>query len=583
MNWIGWQVLVGSKINWLAQRRNPISSIGHREADMAPILRIKRIKRIEGIALILALAASSAVSAAKCDLKKGVNAQEGRFGLCKFDAKMKSFEGTSAQQAACLTREVKRTGKIGDETITPFLKMLAGKPAPTVQAVQALLDTQQIKPADVGGPINKPISANYFIVHDTSTPNCSALGPSASCPARGQFPLNRDDASWNFNQNFGGHPKLFPNRIAHAYTNRVGASITEVDFADRIATTKFESCVDVDVKAGLFVGIENIQPRIGDPKIPEAGKKANDFDAPTPGFTTKQYERLALLYTVASARRGVWLIPAFHAVLDHSYADGHDDPQRFDMTAFSAAVQKHSKAIPAEEVVAKANIVPTQAKDGMPKHAIPALNAATCKQIAANVGSLRAEKTRETTQFFTPIFRPGPDGDLRKEDRKNCLQMEGACIVGNFLYNADGQRFDRDKVKFIFGQGPGISDFNKTNALIPCRTLAADKNHYKIGTVIYVPSFEGKICPQSSEPVDGCFIVGDVGSAIKGKGRFDIFTGECSHYDSDLRICRDTHNVAFNVPANTEFRIVPSESEFAAALRKEVDSFIDNGWKPASQ
>lgn len=538
---------------------------------------------IVGTALVLALAASSAAWAAKCDLKKDISAQEGRAGPCKFDAQTKSFAGTPAQQASCLTREVKRKGNLGGETITPFLKELAGQPAPSVQMVQALLDAQQIKPADVGGSLSKPISANYFIIHDTSTPNCSAGGPSAACPTRGEFPPNRDDASWNFNKNFGGHPKPFPDRLAHAFTNRVGASITEVDFADQIATTKFESCVDGNVKAKLFVGVENIQPRVGEPKIPMPGAKANDFDAPNPGFTAKQYERLALLYLVASARRGHWLIPAFHAALDQFYADGHDDPQRFDIATFSAEVQKHSEAITAKALAPQASLPQARSQDDIPKRAFPALNAAACGQIAANAASFHAEKTTRTTQYFTPLFRPGPDGGLRVEDRKNCLEMEGACIVGNFLYNAggaNGQRFDRDKVKFIFGQGTGVNDFNKTNALIPCRTLAADKDQYKVGTVIYIQSFEGKVCPQNGEPVDGCFIVGDVGSAIKGKGRFDIFTGECARYDGDRHVCRDPANAAFNVPVNTEFRIVPREAEAASAFRKEVDAFIDNGWKP---
>ena len=232
----------------------------------------------------------------------------------------------------------------------------------------------------------------------------------------------------------------------------------------------------------------------------------------------------------------------------------------------------------------QANGAPAQAQDAIPKHPLPALNAAACGQIAAGAANFKAEKTTKTTQYFTPLFPPGPDGGLRKEDRKNCLEMEGSCIVGNFLYNAggpNGKRFDRDKVKFIFGQGNG-DPFNKTNSLVPCRTLAADTKQYNIGTVIYIPSFKGKICPQNGEPVDGCFIVGDVGSAIKGKGRFDIFTGECSRYDGKLHVCRDPENAAFNVPVGTEFRNVPRDDKLAAALRGEVDAFIENGWKPKS-
>lgn len=546
------------------------------------------IERIGRVALVMLVLAEScaAWAATTCNLDEGISAQEGRAGPCKFDAKNKTFKGTPAQQASCLTREVQRQGKIGNETITPFLKKIAGKPAPAVKVVQALLDAQRIRAADVGGPINKPISANYFIIHDTSMPNCSEPKLPDGCQTQGELPPDRDDASWIVNKSFGGHPKPFPARWAHAITNRTGASITEVDFADHIATTKFESCVDGAVKTKLFVAVENIQPRVGDPRIPKSRKTANDFDAPTPGFTSKQYERLALLYLVASSRRGQWLVPAFHAVLDQFYVGGHDDPQHFDMMAFSAAVQKHSEAAAAAALARKEDFPPALAQqDDIPKRAFPALNAAACGQIAINASSFKADKTTKTTQYFTPLFRPGPDGGLRKEDRKNCLEMEGACIVGNFLYNAggaNGRRFDRDKVKFIFGQGTGASEFNKTNALIPCRTMAADKDTYKIGTVIYVPSFKGKICPQNGEPVDGCFIVGDAGSAIKGKGRFDIFTGECSNYDGDHHVCRDRENEAFDVPANTEFRIIPREAESARALRREVDALINNGWRPIS-
>lgn len=553
---------------------------------MAGIVNTKRIKGPDRIALALAmaLAGSPVAWAAKCDLKPGIDAERGRAGLCRFDANKRSFEGTPAQQAACLTREVKRVAHIGNETITPYLQELAGKPAPAVQALQALLDARRIKADEVGGPIDKPISARYFIIHDTSTPNCSAVGPSAACPVRGEFPANRDDASWRYNKDFGGHPKPYPHRVAHAFTNRIGGSITEVDFADRIVTTKFESCVDAKAKTGLFVGVENIQPRIGDPKIPKAGKQANDVDAPSPGFTAQQYERLALLYVVASARHGMWLIPAFHAVLDHSYAGGHDDPQRFDMAAFSAAVRKHAEAIGTGGLASTSSQAPVQA--GLSKYPLPPLDTAACKKIAANASSFDTEKTTRTTQYFVPIFQPGPDGRLRDEDRYNCLKMEGSCIVGDFLYNAggaDGTSYDRKQVKFIFGQGNGANSYNTTNALVPCKTLAADPRYYKTGTVIHIPAFEGKICPQNDEPVDGCFIVGDVGSSIKGPGRFDMFTGECANYDGARHVCLDRRNAAFNVPANTAFRTVPRESELARALRGEVDALINNGWKSTSR
>jgi 3D (Asp-Asp-Asp) domain-containing protein len=132
----------------------------------------------------------------------------------------------------------------------------------------------------------------------------------------------------------------------------------------------------------------------------------------------------------------------------------------------------------------------------------------------------------------------------------------------------------------VFGRGNGAGTFNKTNALFPCRTLAADISQYKIGTVIYVPSFKGKLCPQNGQPVDGCFVVGDVGSAITGKGRFDIFTGECAAYDGTKHICTDPQNASFDVPVGSTFFVVPRTAAPAQALRNELDAFIGNGWKP---
>jgi len=74
-----------------------------------------------------------------------------------------------------------------------------------------------------------------------------------------------------------------------------------------------------------------IQPR-------RRGRRGGDISAPTPGFTSAQYQRLALLYTIASVRAGAWLIPAFHAVIDGDIRGGHDDPQNFEVEAFARAL-----------------------------------------------------------------------------------------------------------------------------------------------------------------------------------------------------------------------------------------------------
>jgi hypothetical protein len=54
-----------------------------------------------------------------------------------------------------------------------------------------------------------------------------------------------------------------------------------------------------------------------------------------------QYDRLALLYTIASVRRGEWLIPAFHAAIDAEIRNGHDDPMNFDIGSFADSRRGH--------------------------------------------------------------------------------------------------------------------------------------------------------------------------------------------------------------------------------------------------
>lgn len=287
-----------------------------------------------------ALVCSGPAAAVNCALKPGVTPEMAAAGLCGYDVAARAFHGTSAEQANCLTRAVAKGAVIGRATLTRFLRTRVGTP---IQATRAQLATYLSSLAvdplrELGGDPSTPVTADYFIIHDTSEPNCAHPGWSKTlCPRPGKLPKARDTAAWAAELGYLGHPKPAPDRLAHAWTNRVGGSITEVTFDQPLRSTKFESCLDTPAKAGLFLAVENTQPRVPDPK----GPPDNDFLAPRPGFTPAQYDRLALLYLAASVRRGRWLIPAFHAVLDARFLEGHDDPQHFDMGAFSRAVRRH--------------------------------------------------------------------------------------------------------------------------------------------------------------------------------------------------------------------------------------------------
>ena len=76
--------------------------------------------------------------------------------------------------------------------------------------------------------------------------------------------------------------------------------------------TKFEQAANfAGALKGLFLHVELIQPR-----APPAAAATTTRKAPIPAFTAAQYDRLALLYVIASVRSSRWLIPAYHAALD---------------------------------------------------------------------------------------------------------------------------------------------------------------------------------------------------------------------------------------------------------------------------
>ena len=256
-------------------------------------------------ALVGSVAVADATNALNCKAKPDVTIQASRAGLCGFEPARRSFAGNPAEQARCLLRTVKEGGNLGAANLPSELADLVGRPTDLpLETVRAFLARSGVAEADVGGPVVGGVGAVYFIIHDTSAPNCSEPNlPRSSCPQRGQFPPNRDEAGWIENSTFNGYATS-GKKIAHVMTNRVGQSMTMVDFARHIPTTKFESCVDASRKVGLFIGAENVQPRIGRPAIPASGRRANDLVAPTPGYTRSQYDRLALLYVVASARHG---------------------------------------------------------------------------------------------------------------------------------------------------------------------------------------------------------------------------------------------------------------------------------------
>jgi hypothetical protein len=271
---------------------------------------------------------------------------------CQFDKSTLSFKGSPAEQDRCLLRHVKPGGilePVLSNLPTP-LEELIDKPVEfSKDALRQYLNNHGIAEEAIGGSLDDPISrgrnnnpsaplARYFVIHDFSTPNLCETA---------QFPANIDELSWQWNRVC----KYRNSKDAHLYITRDGMSIAPQNrtFKDAWRATKLEGPKN-DLRArGMFLHIENVQPRRCVPDLNQpSGLKPdrryykwdskekkwvcrNDRIAPDPGLAEKQMDRLALVYVAASARRGSWLIPAFHAATDAGISDTHDDPQYFDL------------------------------------------------------------------------------------------------------------------------------------------------------------------------------------------------------------------------------------------------------------
>lgn len=254
---------------------------------------------------------------------------------CGFDRITMSYAGSPVEQARCLLRPVGILAQIGAPLarLPGNLEQLIGQPTGIQSArLAAYLQQQGVKPEEVGGPVQAPLSstsdghpARYFVIHDTSHP--MGTGP---------FPPNMDNTSWPPNR-FQGVATGEAAK-AHVFISRTGTSMTTRQYSIPWRATKAELCVIADRSRGLFLHHELIQPRRTDTRK-RIGSEELAPVAPLLPFTPPQLDRLALLYVVASVRAGTWLIPAYHATIDERLDDGQDDPQGFDLADWGTRVE----------------------------------------------------------------------------------------------------------------------------------------------------------------------------------------------------------------------------------------------------
>lgn len=252
-------------------------------------------------------------------------------GPCAFDPARLTFAGDADTQARCLMRPVGVRAKLGpipDTLPQAFADRIEGNaPLPSRAALTTHLT--EIGLADLFVPnLVAPVSraqdsdpfappARYLVLHDTSGPYLRRFPDDLDRHAR----IN-NLARFYCSDHWA---------LAHVVISRPGGVFVGHDFAEPWRATKFERATNfgTDLK-GLFLHVEMIQPRRG----------RGGTIAPTPGFTTEQYDRLALVYVIASVRAGQWLIPTTHAMIDNDLRDGHDDPQNFEFSSFADSLDR---------------------------------------------------------------------------------------------------------------------------------------------------------------------------------------------------------------------------------------------------
>jgi hypothetical protein len=275
-------------------------------------------------------------------------------GACEYNPQTFSFAGTPDQQAMCLMRSGNTRRNLGPmlETLPPALASRVGRTSglPDRETLAALLAELGLV-WDYAPFLWQPISrardndpdapqARYLVIHDTSGPNFG----------RRPFPVDID-AHRSIN-NLGRFRCGDGWEIAHVIINRMGGMLLGHELGQPWRAMRFERATrfGTDLK-GLFLHVELVQPRRSQP----GRGRRNDALAPTPGFSEIQYDRLALIYTIASVRSGRWLIPAFHIAIDSGIRGGHDDPQNFEIEAFAGGIERLAERLARQRQTAEAD------------------------------------------------------------------------------------------------------------------------------------------------------------------------------------------------------------------------------------
>lgn len=161
-----------------------------------------------------------------------------------------------------------------------------------------------------------------------------------------------------------------------------------------------------------------------------------------------------------------------------------------------------------------------------------------------------------------------------KKTMKGCA-LQGSCYIQyagnktliNYHKKVNGlvqfMIVDRKVCAHGFGDSSDKQQSFKQMCLDPFYTVAADTVLYPLGTVIYIPSMRGIALPSGSFH-DGYFIVRDSGGDIKGRGRFDFFSG-----DFGLNANNPFFDLGLGGESNFEYLVVGEDEAKAVRERRQ--------------
>ncbi len=448
--------------------------------------------------------------------------------LSQFDTASCSFSGTKIEQAEYLLRLVQPRGVVKKENavLPDFLSsLLTGETSLISEKdLSDYILINQLNEEEIGGSIQdsiaqnaKMIKAKYFVIHDVSTPNYKLK----------DFPIDINEETWPYNQ----VKEKWNIKKAHVFIGRTGKSHSPVYLSTPWRATKFElNVLDEQFSKGLFIHAELIQPRKSDP----IAWSNNDIIAPTPGFTSDQYKRLALIYLIASHRSGGYMVPVFHAVLDEGIKGGHDDPQHFSLAAFNDAIEQVYTEITQLETT---DLWATY-------YYVPKLNHSDkgieLLDINGNGLGLKLEACDwcdACIEGTVIVLKDNQHHVLNYAGRSTNLQLD--CRTCSKYKKYDGYE---KTGKVLWQRSSGYGQGVKHYRLIPFKSIAVDSTVIPFGSVLFIPGAKGvRYTFQDSSYIhDGYFIATDMGSKIIDN-HIDVFIGTATSNPFDFITSDSNH------------------------------------------